>query len=228
MKNERKPGIVNWAQDLFARPNFCILDTETTGLEGDSEIVEIALLDKNGKTLLNQLVKPTRRIPSDVIGIHGINNDEVKNAPSFKKVWPRIERILKRQKQIVVYNVDFDVRMIEQSCGKYEIESKLDRFTWECAMAAYAEFYGEWNDYFGGWKWQKLITATRWATNQLKCDHHGTHRALNDCRNTLLVLKALAQYEPPKELPKETSQTVTQEYQSAPKDGVKFDEDVPF
>ncbi len=196
MKNDRKQSIVQGAQALFALPNFCILDTETTGLDDNDEIVEIALIDKNGNTLLNQLVKPTRRIPSDVIGIHGINNDEVKSAPSFKTVWSRVERVLKKQKTAIVYNASFDIRMIEQSCGKYDIEPKLERFTWKCAMETYAEFYGEWNDYFGGWKWQKLITATRWAAHYLECDHYGTHRALNDCRNTLLVLQALAQYEP--------------------------------
>lgn len=216
MKNERKQGIVNWAKELFTRPNFCILDTETTGLDEDSEIVEIAIIDKNGNRLINQLVKPTKRIPSDVIGIHGITNDEVKDAPSLKKVWPRIERVLKKQKRIVVYNVAFDRRLIEQSCGKYDIEAKLDRFTWECAMMGYAEFYGEWSDYWGGWKWQKLITAARWASHYLDCDHYGTHRALNDCRNTLLVLKALAQYQPPKEPPKK------------PLNEREFDEDVPF
>lgn len=221
---DRKQGIVKWAQELFAQKAFCILDTETTGLDGDSEIVEIALIDKNGETLINQLVKPTKRIPASVIGIHGINNDEVKGAPSFDQVWPRVERLLKKQKQIVVYNAGFDMRMIEQSCDKYEIEPKLDRFTWKCAMAAYAEFHGEWSDYFGGWKWQKLITATRWASNYLECDHYGTHRGLNDCRNTLLVLRALAQYE----LPKESDQTVTQESQSVTEDSIEFDKDVPF
>jgi DNA polymerase III epsilon subunit-like protein len=49
MKNDRKQSIVQGAQALFALPNFCILDTETTGLDDNDEIVEIALIDKNGK-----------------------------------------------------------------------------------------------------------------------------------------------------------------------------------
>ncbi|GEM_PF-4383668 len=35
--------------------NFAVLDTETTGLDGNAEICEIAAIDKNGKVLLNTL-----------------------------------------------------------------------------------------------------------------------------------------------------------------------------
>ena len=97
-----------------------------------------------------------------------------------------------------------------------------ERFDWECAMNVYAEFYGEWNDYFCGWKWQKLVSAARWAANYLERERYGAHRALNDCRNTLLILRALAQYEPP--LPKEPPPKELPSVVNGP----DFDEDVPF
>lgn len=183
----REKEVVQWAQDLFALPEFCILDTETTGLSDDAEIVEIAIIDKEGNTLLNQLVKPTGRIPPDVIAIHGINDNEVKDAPPFKTIWPKIRKVLKHQ-SIVVYNASFDMRMITQSCQKYGITPKLDRFVWHCAMDQYASFYGEWSNYWRGWKWQKLISAARWAAGYLDCERYGAHRALNDCRSTLLEI----------------------------------------
>jgi len=193
--NKQQLEVVNWAKELFEQPNFCIIDTETTGLDDNAEIVEIAIIDKEGNTLINQLVKPTKRIPQEATDIHGITNDEVKKAPSFKTIWPKVRKLLKEYQPIVVYNADFDIQMIRQSCQKYGTTPKLERFTWHCAMNQYSYFYGEWSDYWGNYCWQKLITATRWASRFLNCDHHGTHRALNDCKNTLLVLKALAQYD---------------------------------
>lgn len=193
MLSKRELETTQWAQKLFDL-NFCILDTETTGLSNIDEIVEIAIIDKEGNTLINQLIKPTKTIPSEAINIHGITNDEVKKAPTFNTIWPKVRKILKEQQNIVVYNANFDMKMITQSCQKHGTTPKLNRFNWECAMNWYAYFNGEWDDYWGNWRWQKLITATRWASFFLDCEHYGTHRALNDCRNTLLVLKALAQY----------------------------------
>ena len=40
------------------------MDTETTGLDEQSEIVEISLIDSDGTVLLDTLVKPLERIPA--------------------------------------------------------------------------------------------------------------------------------------------------------------------
>src|SRR5210317_1240920 len=116
MTENRQSKVVKWAQSLFALPTFCILDTETTGLDDNAEIVEIALIDKEGRTLINQLVKPTQPIPNEVIGIHGITDDEVKKAPTFKTVWPKVRKLLKDYQPITIYNADVDTRMLTQSC----------------------------------------------------------------------------------------------------------------
>ncbi len=46
-------------------------------------------------------------------------------------------------------------------------------------MQLYSDFVGEWNDYFGSNKWQKLPG--------------GDHTALGDCLATLEVIKYIAQ-----------------------------------
>ncbi|BCC80200.1 MULTISPECIES: 3'-5' exonuclease [Bacillus] len=59
------------------KSNFLVLDTQTTGLGETDEIVEIAVTDLDGKTLLNTLVKPTVPISDDATMIHGITNKMV-------------------------------------------------------------------------------------------------------------------------------------------------------
>lgn len=60
-----------------------ILDTETTGLDYDDKIVEIAVIDLDGNVLINTLVDPNKAIPKEATEIHGIANKMVENAPLF-------------------------------------------------------------------------------------------------------------------------------------------------
>ena len=59
---------------LAAQPVF--LDTETTGLDNRAEICEIAVLDPEGCTLLDTLVKPRQPIPQAATDVHGISDTD--------------------------------------------------------------------------------------------------------------------------------------------------------
>lgn len=170
---------------VVALENFVILDTETTGLN-DGEICQIAIIDHQGKTLLDQLVKPTRPIPFDAQRIHGIGNDQVKDAPGWGDVAPRVKDLL-TGKDVIVYNAVYDRKMMHKSAEYAGIE-KIDWKTlspWYCAMEAYAEFYGEWNDYRQSFRWQKLSFAAQQCGVEVK----NAHNALGDCLMTLGVVR---------------------------------------
>lgn len=62
------------------------IDTETTGLGDDAEIVEICLIDSAGFIMLNTLVKPTKPIPAEATAIHGITDEMVMYAPTWKDI----------------------------------------------------------------------------------------------------------------------------------------------
>lgn len=52
-----------WAREVLADPDTVILDTETTGLEDDARIVDLAVLTVAGDVLVNTLVDPGEPIP---------------------------------------------------------------------------------------------------------------------------------------------------------------------
>jgi len=106
--------VMDWARDLLMRSDWVILDTETTGTFEFDEIVQVAILSSDGKTLLNMLVRPTQPIPLDATAIHGITNDDVRDAPLFPEVYEKIQEII-QGKTLVIYNAQFDVRLIRQS-----------------------------------------------------------------------------------------------------------------
>jgi DNA polymerase-3 subunit epsilon len=146
------------------------MDTETTGLGSQAEIVEICILEQDGNILLDTLVRPYRRIPPDVIQIHGITNDIVANAPGWVDVWPQVRTAL-AGRYIGVYNADFDIRMIEQSNRASGILWNPRDYRFFCIMKLYAQFLGT-------TRWQTLDAAGRQCGLSLT----NVHRAQADTR----------------------------------------------
>lgn len=175
--------VQSWMDD-----SCLILDTETTGLGEDAEIVEIALIDTAGEILLNTLVKPRSVIPDSAIAIHGITNELVADAPSWPDVYSKFYQLISGRK-IVVYNSDYDTRLLDQTNDDWGLTepSYIERPEFECAMLAYAEFYGQKSER-GGYKWQKLTAA---AEQQDVIIEGAPHRALSDCQTTLGLLVSM-------------------------------------
>jgi DNA polymerase-3 subunit epsilon len=174
----------NQATEFFAElmelDDFVVLDTETTGLEADAEIVQIAMINKTGEVLLDTYVKPTEPINelSGAFRVNGIKKRDVENAPTFAELVPKITELY-RGKVLIIYNADYDTRLIVQSAKARKTDINLLE-TKEIidAMVPYAAYVGEWSDYRGDYKWQKLPD--------------GGHTALSDCQATLALIKRLA------------------------------------
>lgn len=174
-----------WARDLFAR-GFLILDTETTGLLPDGEVVQIAVLGSDGRIVLNEYVKPQKPIDESgkAFAVHGITNAKVADSPSWYDLHPRLNAALYTQ-PVVIYNQGFDVSIMEGCCRRARLP--LFQAEWHCAMLKYAELRGE--RVKGQFKWHKLAVA---------CDHMGVdltdaHDALGDCAGALALMRKIAE-----------------------------------
>lgn len=180
---ECRQSSIEWARELLEKRDFVILDTETSGLEpGYAEIVQIAVIDHAGNTLLDTNVKPQQperliertngRSASD---INGITPNMLVNAPAWPevaaKLWPLVY-----DTNLVIYNADYDVAMIIGDCNRHQI-TMPDLTDADCAMRKYAEFYGEWSSYHNDFKWKPL---------------NGGHTALSDCLATLKLIHEMA------------------------------------
>lgn len=167
-----------WARQILQNEAALILDTETTGLGYRDQIVEIAVIDISGQTLMDQLIKPTIPIPPESSRIHGITDADVANAPTFADIHQELSD-LAQNRLIVIYNADYDTRMIRQSARAAGLEpGNGPDIRADCAMLWYAQWFGDWNDYHGDYRWQKL--------------RGGNHRALGDCLATLALIKKMA------------------------------------
>ncbi len=166
---------IQWAKDILSQDNIVILDTETTGLDG--EIVEIAIIDLQGNIILDQRIKPLGEMYPRAEEVHGISLDMLADKPSFKDVYPLIKKAV-QGKKVIIYNAQFDIGILQSDCvanGLDEIKFKSD-----CAMLWYAQYYGDWNHYYKSYRWQPL---------------NGTHGALGDCIATLELIKSMTESE---------------------------------
>jgi DNA polymerase III subunit epsilon len=160
---------IEWARGIV-QANALILDSETTGLLKNpfAEVVELAVVTIRGRVIFEGRFKPRRKIPKRTTAIHGITDEDVKNEPSFAQMFPEIQKAL-NGRIVVAFNAAFDRGIIEKTCSKFSLPPPDCR--WECAMLAYRA-------YMESGKYLRLPG--------------GTHKALDDCRATVKLIKQIA------------------------------------
>lgn len=189
--------MAEWARRMLAQ-NIAVLDTETTGLWSEDEIVEIAAIDRDGKVLLDQRIQPidsSRLLKRDRRGtcaadIHGILPEMLEGKPRFPEVYPALNDIL-FMRPVVIYNAAYDTKMLDQDYARHHLTPPL--YQAECAMLRFAEYRGEINyERGGGYRWFKLEVACRQMGIPADDFAGQAHSALGDCLRTLALLKAMA------------------------------------
>ena len=83
---------------LQLKKPIAFIDLETTGTNlGIDRIVEIAIvkiLTDGSKSIKRKLINPEMPIPSGASDVHGITDDMVKDAPTFKQVAHELKQVL--------------------------------------------------------------------------------------------------------------------------------------
>jgi DNA polymerase III epsilon subunit-like protein len=162
-------------------------DTETTGTGPDDEIISFGACNQFGERLYSTLIKPLDMSRVDHTShIHGITPAMLTHAPLFPEVYPVIRRLLLHSLW-VIYNADFDCRMLEQDCLRHNLEL-VSSVGVNCAMQLFAEFHGEWN--YPRQHWQSKSLA--YAAAYLQVPQPDAHDALADAQTTQALLEAIA------------------------------------
>lgn len=116
-----------------------ILDLETTGLSITSDrIVQIAMIkgDVEKKTLVN----PEMPIPAEATAVHGITNEMVKDAPTFKQLSKSILAFIDNE-DLAGYNSDaYDIPLLIEEFERVGLtldmndRKTIDAYRNECAI----------------------------------------------------------------------------------------------
>lgn len=162
-----------------------VIDLETTGLNPiHNEILQVAIIDGNGKVLLNEYCKPkhTQTWP-EAEAINHITPEIVADKPKFKKIIPEINKILKKADTIIGYNIEFDLTQLlcNGVSKKHIVHKKIHD-----VMLEFADIYGE-KLPNGKQKWQKLTKCAEYYDYK----YDNAHDALDDVKATLHCFKKI-------------------------------------
>ncbi len=159
-----------------------IIDTETTGLDPDhDEILQLSIIDGNGKELYNSYFNPCAHEWATAESVNHISPADVQNAPRISAELPHIAAILSRARLLIGYNLPFDLEFI-QSCGA-PVPADVETAD---VMRMFAPIYGEYSEKYGGYKWQKLTKAAAYYGYDWN-EHGSAHDSRADCYATLFV-----------------------------------------
>lgn len=90
------------------------LDTETTGLDDDAQVVEIAIVNADGAVIFESYVKPTVSVNPEAQAVHGIGPEKLASAPTWPEIAEQVRAALEG-KTVVIFNADFDTRILLQT-----------------------------------------------------------------------------------------------------------------
>ena len=143
------------------------IDTETTGINDDDQIVEIAIVDAEGEPLFHSLVRPSIPVSEGAARVHGISDTELAEAPSWTKVYDDVRELI-AGRMLVAHNASFDDQMIRQTCRAYGLRP-IDS-QWRCTMSLLTQM--------NGGRWPRLGAALELAG--IDEPPGDSHRALHD------------------------------------------------
>ena len=166
--------------NLNLKKTIAFFDIEATGLNiSQDKIVEIAILkinpDQSESTYVKR-INPGIEIPEEIIAIHGISNEDVKDAPLFKEVAQEIADFF-GDADLAGYNSNkFDIPMLLEHFLSHDIKFSMNNRNFVDVQTIF----------------HKMEQRTLSAALQFYCneDLNDAHTAEADTRATYNVLKA--------------------------------------
>lgn len=159
---------------------FTVVDVETTGLEPEDRVIEVAALRLQGDRELGRfsgLVNPGIHIPSLASSISGIDDGMVASAPGFREVWPTLDALFAGA-VLVAHNAPFDLHFLSSERKRAELPASPTGPVLDTLRLA-----------------RNLLVMRRYSlavlVEELGIEHPPAHRALADALATAALLRKL-------------------------------------
>lgn len=160
-----------------------IIDTETTGLEFTSDVLQVSIIDFEGNTLFDKYMKPIKATEWPIAeSVHHISPEMVKDLPTIEYYKEEIQNIINAADLIIGYNINYDMGILIDKGINFYNKDTFD------VMKEFAPIYGDWNEKCQNYRWQKLTKCAEyygytWEEN--------AHNSLGDTKATLHCYKKM-------------------------------------
>ena len=173
-------------QNLQLTRPLVVFDLETTGIDVEKDrIVQIAMIriePGGGRTTFDTLVNPERPIPPEASNVHGIQDADVRDEPTFSRIRREVEDFLADADLAGFNSVNFDLPLLQAELRRVGSEVDFPGIRHLDAMKIF----------------HIMERRDLSAAYKLYCGKEltGAHNALADSEATLAILDAqIARYD---------------------------------
>lgn len=125
-----------------------VFDTETTGMDPAEghRLVEIGGIElinhiPTGKTY-HQYINPERDVPAEVVAVHGLDNERLKDEPTFGEIVGDFIDFIGEDAKLVAHNADFDMRFVNYQLAEFGYKKIAPKRVVDTLMIARNKFPG--------------------------------------------------------------------------------------
>ena len=161
--------------------DYLIIDTETTGLQKDDEVIELAIIDFTGKEIYHSMYEPQKDVHWAASKVSKLTKKKLIGSPKFMDEWSRIVELI-GNKKLIAHNASFDYQLIKQTLERYD----LDKNDADKIFVGYIDSMDLAKKYISSSNY-KLETLCE----ILGIEDEQKHRATYDCLMVLKMLRAL-------------------------------------
>lgn len=174
-------GLILSEYPLLGIDNFVVIDTETTGMTADDEVIELSVVDMDGTVLYDSTFCPVSEVNPFASSVNHLTNECLCDSPLFTDEWSKIKSFI-GNKKVLAHNTKFDQRIIKQTLEKYNMDSSIvDSLFADCYdSVSIAKKYLDLPSY-----------SLENIAHSLGIRRAESHRAADDCIMTLEVLTRL-------------------------------------
>lgn len=182
---EGREAVQRWAQ-IVMRHHPLILYTQAIGNGNDAEIIDIALVDLYGRLAFHSSVQPSQLPLWSNDPQITIDNDLLRQAPTFGDLWKKLRPALTGY-EIIAYDAATNLRNLRLAAARSQFV--LPAIISHCLQKQYTIYTG---GIQGEREARPATFAEACAAFQIAIDPHNVHNARSNAEATRLLIIAMA------------------------------------